>query len=151
MTVPTLSRAERKRVERDLYADIRRRFDAELPKKKKRYSDEEAAHLAAFLTDRTTAVMIGLIREAMEATPGVTGVHIDQVMGRLKERRGVTAKMEGPILRKAVLDTLAKIQMTIMLETVEHAVQSLDAIKGIGPRRHEMITTHIARLLRENS
>lgn len=151
MTIPTLSRAERKRVDRELYADIRRRFDAELPRQKKRYTATEVENLTTFLADRTTAVMIGIVREAMEASPGVTGRHIDEVMQRLKENRRPPSKTEGPLLRKAVLDALATTQKTIMLDTVDAAIRALDMVKGIGPRRHESITTHIARLLRENS
>lgn len=151
MTVPTLSRAERKRVDRELYADIRRRFDAELPKHKKRYTGTEVENLSTFLTDRTTAVMLGIVHEAMEATPGVTPAHTEALMALLKVDRAEPKETSGPMLRKAVIDRLATVQKTIMLDTVERAVAILPTVRGIGPRRQEAVMHHIARLLRENS
>lgn len=151
MTIPTLTRAERKRVERDLYTNIRKRFDQDMPKYKKRYTKEQFDKLASFLDDKTTAVMIGIIREGMQATRGVTEGQIAQVMNEIKKYNTEVDKVEKDILRKEVVDRLATIQKDRMLLTVDKAVRAMADVKGIGPKRHAEASSHIARLLRENS
>lgn len=151
MSIPTLTRAERKRVERELYANIRNRFDQDMPKLKKRYTRDQFHQLAGFLSEKTTAVMLGIVHEAMRSTRGVTNRHIEQVMDELKKYKSNVKPGEGDMLRKEVVDSLATIQMTCMFTIVDMAIKSMERVKGIGPKRHSEAANHISRLLRENS
>lgn len=151
MSIPTLSRAARKRTERDLYQNIRRRFDADISRLKKRYTKDQFEHLARMLDDKTRLVMFGLIRQAVNQTPGLGDKHAEPVLHELQKYEIDLDMPAGDILRKEVVDRLSTIQMNRMLHTVDKAIHALEGVKGIGPKRFVTVTENLARLLRENS
>lgn len=151
MKIPTLTRAARKRTERELYANIRRRFDNDMPRFKKRYTREQFDHLSGVLDEKTMLVMYGIIRQAVNETPGLGDAHVDAVLNEIKKYKIEIERPEGDILRKELVDRLANIQMNRMLHTVDKAIHSLESVKGIGPKRFATVTENLARLLREHS
>lgn len=151
MSIPKLSRAARKRTERDLYQNIRRRFDSDMPRFKKRYTKDQFKHLALVLDDKTSLVMYGIVRQAVNQTPGLGDRHVDSVLTEIKKYKPSIDLPDEDLLRKEVVDRLAMIQMTRMLHTVDKAVHALEGVKGIGPKRFSTVTENLARLLRENN
>lgn len=151
MNIPTLTRAARKRTERELYTNIRQRFDQDMPRFKKRYTREQFDHLAGVLDDKTTLVMYGLIRQAIKETKGLGDSHVDIVLNEIQKYETPFERPDGDILRKELVDRLANIQMNRMLHTVDKAIHSLEGVKGIGPKRFVSVTENLARLLREHS
>lgn len=151
MSIPKLSRAARKRTERDLYQRIRSRFDSDMPRFKKRYTKAQFKDLALMLDDKTSLVMYGIVRQAINETVGLGDRHVNLVINEIKKYNLAIEIPDRDILRKEVVDRLATIQMTRMLHTVDKTIHALEGVKGIGPKRFTSVTENLARLLRENN